>query len=947
MADALVAPPDEHLPYTTSMLRPNHRLQVAAVLVSSLLMTSCGRDATADPAADARKKLAEGRPQEAAVVAKAALQATPNAAELRYLLAQALHDQGDFAAAEQELRKSLDLKLSRDRVLPLLAATMMERYMYRRVVDEFAPAASTLGTAESRGRLSITVAEAHAKLGDMTAAQTTLAAALASDVPGEVQLKAKLLGARLLLGQRKVPEARAQLEALTQANPKDGEAWRILGDARLMGTRDLDGALAAYTKAIELQPRNVLSYAAVNAIQLQKGNLPEAKKNIARMKAAAPGQPETRFQEASYLFAAGEFAAARELLQQLVKFFPASPRLLQLAGATEAQLGSFQQAETYYRQAIQATEQPATARMMLAKLYLRTGEGTKALNALQPYMELKPRPPALSLAIGEAYLATGDLKAAESFFRSAAATDPENVNAGIAIALSDFAKGNLAEGTSQLKELTKRDKSDSADLALISALYRAGRFQEALAAASDFAKRKSKEPQPHTLVARIQERLNALAAARQSYNDALAADALYFPAVYGLANLDLAEKKPKDARARLEALLEKAPKNASARLVLADVLLKSGAPKEEILKQMKEAQLSDPSNAQVRVAMVDFLAAKKDLKAALVAAQEAAAVLPNDPAVVDALGGALLLNGELNQALSTFKKLATLQPRSPAPLIRSATVHQIQGDTKAAVASLRAALALDPDQVVAQRNLINIFRKTQKAQEAYAVAADVVKAHPESFLGYAFEADIAIEFKDWPRAIAALKKGIDKPRGGELATRLHGALLKSGNRSEATAFADRWLKANPKDQGFLLYLGGKALEAEDYAAAEGLFVRAVDIAPKNAAALNNAAWAMAKQGKPAAVKMAQAALAISPDFPPFLDTAALAFAATNDFPQAIEHEKRALRASGDAPAYRYNLARIYLRSGDKANGRQELEALLKQNAEPALKDAAKKLLGSL
>jgi hypothetical protein len=67
-----------------------------------------------------------------------------------------------------------------------------------------------------------------------------------------------------------------------------------------------------------------------------------------------------------------------------------------------------------------------------------------------------------------------------------------------------------------------------------------------------------------------------------SFEKALALSPTYYPAAANLANLDIVEKKPADARQRFETLLANDPKSMQALLALAQLRAKDGGTTEEV-----------------------------------------------------------------------------------------------------------------------------------------------------------------------------------------------------------------------------------------------------------------------------------------------------------------------------------------------------------------------------
>ena len=85
------------------------------------------------------------------------------------------------------------------------------------------------------------------------------------------------------------------------------------------------------------------------------------------------------------------------------------------------------------------------------------------------------------------------------------------------------------------------------------------------------------------------------AAARVAFTKAVELSPTYLPAIVNLARLDIAEKKPADARKRLEALVAKDPKNEQALLALADVMARTGAPPADIADDSAACDQREPT----------------------------------------------------------------------------------------------------------------------------------------------------------------------------------------------------------------------------------------------------------------------------------------------------------------------------------------------------------------
>ena len=98
----------------------------------------------------------------------------------------------------------------------------------------------------------------------------------------------------------------------------------------------------------------------------------EAGKQIDELKKFAAKDPQTRFFEAQLAYQKKDFKTARDLALALLQQAPNNPRVLQLAGATELQMGAVDQAQVYLDLALQKAPELALARRLLIVAYLRS-----------------------------------------------------------------------------------------------------------------------------------------------------------------------------------------------------------------------------------------------------------------------------------------------------------------------------------------------------------------------------------------------------------------------------------------------------------------------------------------------------------------------------------------------------------------------------------------------
>jgi putative PEP-CTERM system TPR-repeat lipoprotein len=915
------------MPSATSKLSWWGRTRHPAALTTLALcaaLAACTGDSEAELISSAKAMLAKQEVKSAVIQLKNALAANPNSPQARLLLGQALLTQGDAVAAVVELRKAQELQVPDAQVVPDLARGMLMIGEEAKLITQF----SSLNLADpaAGADLRTSLATAYAVQGDNTRAATAAEEALRLK-PGYAP--ALIVQARLRALEGSADDAIALLDQVLAAEPNNTRAATLKGDMLLYGKRDAAGALVAFQQAVKAQPDSVAARAGIINILLSQQKLDEARTEFTQLKKAAPNHPETVYFEAQFAFNDKDYKKTLELTEQVLKSFPNNVRVLELAGAAEFRQRNYLPAEALLSKALKLAPQQRLSRLLLTQTYLRTGEPQKAIDLLKPVLDAGLADgTALSLA-GEAYLQIGDTKASEQAFQAALKAAPNDTRVRTSAAMAQMARGNNSSAIVELEAVAAGDSGPRADLALISARLRQNDVAGALKAIDGLEKKLPDQALPHQLRGRVLTLKNDLPGAVKSFEAAIAKEPAYFPPVASLAALDLAGNKPEKARERFAAFIKAQPKSWQAHMAMAELEARAGAPAATITTALRAAVKANAGEARPHVALVDNLIGQDDGKAALIAAQDATAALPNNTEVMDALGRAELAAGDTQRALTTFKKLASLQPRNPMPEMRLAEVHMATKDNESAARALRRAAELAPGNPAVPRAQARLAMMEGKAEDALKVARDLQKRFPQDPLGLTLEGDVEANRKNWDAAATAYRGVLKLTRTSETTAKLHTVLVSGSKTVEAERLAAEWLKANPKDTSFNYFLGDVALAQNDLPRAEARYRAVLEVQPDNALALNNVAWLLAKQGKPGALPMAQKANQLLPDRAPLIDTLSYALEADNKITEAIEAQKRAIALAPKDGNMALRLAKLYIKAGDKIRARAELDSLVR------------------
>lgn len=887
-----------------------------------VVLSACDSGSEDQRLAAAQQRLDKKDLGGAVIELKNVLSKNPDSAQARYWLGRVLLQGGDVKGALQELRKAQELDAPQDQVLPEIARAMLANGESALLIAQHR--ATVLGSAAAAADLKTSLATAYTVQGDLDQARQTAALALQAQ-PG--QPLASVLLARLDASQGKLDEALLALDDVLVRHKGHLAAGLARGEILLRAKNQPDAALATWRETRDANPESVDAHLAVLDILMQQDPRGPVKAELAQLQKLAPRHPQTLLLQAQLAFDDKDFKASSDITQQLLAVLPNNVRVLVLAGAAELQLRRYALAQGLLSRAVKLAPDLLLARHLLAQAYLRDAMPDKAIDLLSPVTD-SPQADAASLALlGEASLRLGDSARAEAAFLRAQKAAPDDGRLRTSLALAQLARGDIMPATAQLEALAASERGTHADLALISVRLQQGDGAAALRAIDALAKKLPDDSFVPVMRGRLLFTQGNLAGAAASFEQALAKQPNSLPALDGLASIDISTGRPEQARQRYRALIKAEPKQVRARLALAALEARLDAPPPVVVALLKEAIQSDPTQAASHLALIERLLVDGDGPAAQAAAQQGVAALPNDLALMDALGRAQLANGDTQQALSSFTKLVALQPKRALPLLRLADVHIAAKDPAAATRALRRALDIEANSLPAQRGLALLALMNKQAPQGLAIARALQQRQPKDAAGFALEGELQSTLKDWSAAASAYAAALRRGPSTELAIELHRSQRAAGKSDAALRTATDWQQAHPSDAVFAYYLGDSAAMAKDWARAEAHYRAVLAVRPRHALAMNNIAWMLAAQRKPGALAMAEHANALMPERATLLDTLALAQESENQLPQAVATQRRAVALAPKDAMLRLRLAHLLIKQGEKSDARKELESL--------------------
>jgi tetratricopeptide (TPR) repeat protein len=233
------------------------------------------------------------------------------------------------------------------------------------------------------------------------------------------------LHATLLLGQRQVNQAIAELEPLAAKLARNPLLHYNLGRAYLAAGGRLDQARIQFQEALKLDPRNLPAWQSLAEVELRRGESGRAGYYADQVLNADPSNVAAALIRATALLNMSENSKAREQLNAVLQLNPRSNDARYELGALDLKERRYAEAEAEFQNLRQANDPrwvPSAVEVMTAR-----GRFAEAVQLLDSPEGARALPPAqLQLRLGECHSALNQLPAAIAAFRKARELAPDN-----------------------------------------------------------------------------------------------------------------------------------------------------------------------------------------------------------------------------------------------------------------------------------------------------------------------------------------------------------------------------------------------------------------------------------------------------------------------------------------------------------------------------------------
>lgn len=930
-------------PLTTDKTHAGRRTPFAGatILLSICLVAGCYSRSQEDLLADADAAIARGDYTSAAIQLKNVLQENPDLGLARLTLGRVAFKQRDYASAEKEFNRALDLGVSPEEVAPLLARAMVESGRAKDAVSRFS--SLRLATAEAQAMLDTALGYASLAANDLPAAEERFEHVLSVRPRDADALTGK---ARVLAAGRNLDAGSELIKPLLRPEVGSADAWMLEAEIR-SAKRDRAGAVEALREVYKIRPDDVQARATVVSGLITLGKYDDARTELIALKKVAPSALENDYLDGLLLVSEGKYAEARPSIDKVLSKAPEYLPAIWLSATVNYNTKSYAQAEQQAEKLIARGAGTLPVRKVLIGSYLGTGRIAKAQQVIEPLLKAAPNDPEVLAIAGQIQLAAGESDVALKSLELAAKATPTSPEAQARLGMVRLATGDYTGGIDALKSASLLDDGIRPDILLVLAHLRQQKIEAALAAISAIELKAPAEPIVHNLRAAAYLLKRDEKGARASYEAALKLQPMYFPAASNLARLDIAAGDSRSAAKRFESVLAHDPRHADALMALAGVKSQSIEGRGEAEALLRKAVKEHPDLIKARVALVQYYTFIDEKAKALDAARAAVADNPRSSAALELLAQSQASQGDVVGSVATRAKVVENNPNDVAALTRLAAAQAAAGKFAEAEQSYKKALLIKPDAVDIELMLAGFYRSRKLFDEALSIAKGLQKRYPKNASGFLLEGDILLASARRTDAVSAFKAAYARERSSTTLMPLLSVLDLSRQGDEARALAADWMANNALELSVPAYEAEQALARSDFDRARSLYQRILKIAPENVVALNNLSWLLWKSKDADARRHAQKAYELAPENPAVLDTYGLILAETGDVSKGLALLTKAIELSPQAEVYRLNYARALILGKRNAEARVLLEKLAAQGSKSSVSNEAAELLKSL
>jgi putative PEP-CTERM system TPR-repeat lipoprotein len=611
--------------------------------------------------------------------------------------------------------------------------------------------------------------------------------------------------------------------------------------AHLQRAKDFKTEGKLQSSAIELQnalqknPDSAEARWLLGEVYLDLGQAPEAEQELVKAKELGFGEEAVQVPLGRALLAGRLFQRVISEIEVNPGFSPASQsKIIALRGEALFGLYRLDQACALFAQSIDVDSSYVPAYWGLAKCAGAKGDLPEARAQLEKALKLEEKNGGTWRLLGDIERYTNHHPEAEAAYANALKYKPDDLDAML--------------GRASARIIANKPEEAAKDIDAVLTVAKANPVANYLRGVIQYGKGNYPD-------------------AKTAFEQALAVNPGYFPAVLWLGYTNYAQKNYAQAESQFAQYVTEYP----------------GAVQVQAQRALSQAMMGGSKAARQTLGLL------RNVKI-------------EDPQSLSVLGQTHMLLGEKDLAAQYFREVVAKMPQRAEARVELANALLQKGDRNQALEQLQKAIALSPGDTQADEQLIQILIQSKQLDKALAAISALQAKQPKSPIPHLYAGVIAIEKNNPELAEAEFLKAWelapDDPRAGN-----HLAVLavRKGRIEEARTYYQKVLERNKDDLATSMGLYNLELVAKRPDEARKLLEHAISRYPTAAQPAALLAENYLAVGQPVkALDATQAAAQANPDDPHILEMRGVAYLANGDLAKAVEIYQRLIKLLPDS-----------------------------------------------
>lgn len=846
----------------------------------------------------------QGELKASTLEARSAIDLNPSSADPYFIIVDNLIEAGDAVTAERqalEIEKQLTSENTPDSVRNRIKLILAQTHLMR---GQTAQARASLDALRSPDRAQNVQAanfrgDSYLADRDFVNARKAYQNALDTDANSVLAI----LGlSKTALAEGKTDQAKEYIGKAEAIDPNDPELW--LWKAQFaQAQQNWEKSEEAYIRALEdigqydiMTQRKYTTISALIQVLREQGKASEAFVYQEILAKSAPGTIKSNFAAAQEAYQQGKLDEAARYLNEVLKQAPNHVQSSIMLGLIRFQQGRVAEAERLLAPVSDMDISPAASKL-LAAAQLRLQRPEEARRLLENLDDKQSDPGVLAL-VGIASLASGDDKAGREYIEKSLELKPDNSDLRLRYARYLTERGETKAAIEQASAVMDANPQNASARALIiNAYMRANDGQAAKESASAWVKEQPDSISALIVRGEIAASNGESEEAKKYYEQALAVSDKDPRAHNALGALAARSGDTQEAVRQFQTAVSIAPDNRQALQGLAQV-----SEPDALKSFLEEVEAKNPNAVGPNLALLEL------------------ALRDNDSERADELS-AKLLQPVSDQELSPYTRIVG------GIYSGVAQTKLKEGKKEEALAILKRAQALFPDNEQVALQAASIYFDQNKEDRARSLLKDIREQHPDSIQPYLMEAAWEASNEHYDKAAAQYELALAKDSTPRVLVLYADALQKHGQTQKAIKALENGQNTFGDNTAVTLRLAMAYQAVGEGEKAITAYNQVLSETPQNTIALNNLAWLYHETGQKDAETLAEKAYSLDPESAAIADTYGWILYQQGDHAKSIPVLEKAYSLSPETAEIAQHLAEAYKKTGRDSDARRILKNL--------------------